>query len=327
MSRGRRAVKWEARAVPAARAGLMAEFHAVAETQLRQYHHAGEWLSNNAGTTDVDSVVRATADRAVAQELYGVNTEALEGAEVATLYWATSGQTRLAASAAVSLPAWSARQALPCPNGLILFEESVGSVRVDVQAADSPRVDVDGMLWRTREDDFLVVYLLSRYSGAGELRRARGVGEGKATVWPVTWLMCELSLVESPRERKSEEDSFLDLIGALWLLIGQDRVSTTETVETSKRRPRRRGSSSTGAEDEFERVVVVDLHRAQPAPVEVGDRAQPTYRHRWWVEGHWRQQACGPNMSERRPIFIFPHVKGPPDRPFKTDAERVYRLR
>ncbi len=276
---------------------------------------------------DTEGYFATNESRRNYEEAAQITWEASEGARDATLYWATAGQTRLAASAARSLPEWSARQALPCPNGLILFEESVGTARLDAGSADSARVDVDGMLWRTREDDFLVVYLLSRSSEA-RLQIA-GHRAMKSPVSPVLWLLCELSFVEKPREREAEEGAFLDLIGALWLLIGQDRVTTTQEVETAKRRPRPAEEvvATISTSDEFERVVVIDLHQAQKAPVESGDRAQAHYRHRWWVEGHWRQQACGPNRSERRPTWIAPHVKGPEDRPFMTDPERVYRLR
>ena len=53
-----------------------------------------------------------------------------------------------------------------------------------------------------------------------------------------------------------------------------------------------------------------------------GDRQ---YRNRWWVGGHWRQQACGPNHADRRPKWIAPYVKGPEGAPLKTDRVHVWR--
>jgi hypothetical protein len=35
------------------------------------------------------------------------------------------------------------------------------------------------------------------------------------------------------------------------------------------------------------------------------------YSHRWIVSGHWRQQPCGPGLSETKTIAIMPYVKGP----------------
>jgi hypothetical protein len=38
----------------------------------------------------------------------------------------------------------------------------------------------------------------------------------------------------------------------------------------------------------------------------------------WLVRGHWRNQACGPHLSERRPTWIQPHWKGPEDAPINV---------
>jgi len=35
----------------------------------------------------------------------------------------------------------------------------------------------------------------------------------------------------------------------------------------------------------------------------------------WLVRGHWRNQVCGPQRSERRPTWISPYWKGPEDAP------------
>lgn len=37
---------------------------------------------------------------------------------------------------------------------------------------------------------------------------------------------------------------------------------------------------------------------------------ESTYYHQWIVRGHWRNQACGPYLSERKLIWIQPYVKG-----------------
>lgn len=255
--------------MPAARSGLVADFVGANDENQATLVAMARWLADYSGTADAERVAATTKMHRDTEEIVAVNNEALEGIRDATLFWATAGQTRLAASAATSLPEWSARQALPCASGLILFEESVGSARFDISDPHSARVGVDGMLWRTREDDLLVVYLLSRFLGASYLRRPHGHNNTKALVLPVHWLTCDLSTVEQPHERSIEEASFLDLISALWLLIGQDRVTTTTTVEaTTGRRPRQPPQQGTSASDnEFEHVIVVDLHRSQPAPV------------------------------------------------------------
>jgi hypothetical protein len=39
------------------------------------------------------------------------------------------------------------------------------------------------------------------------------------------------------------------------------------------------------------------------------------WQKRWFVHGHWRMQPCGPNRSQRRPIWIDTFIKGPEDKP------------
>ncbi len=42
---------------------------------------------------------------------------------------------------------------------------------------------------------------------------------------------------------------------------------------------------------------------------------ETAYSHRWVVNGHWRNQACGRGRKERKLIWIAPYVKGPEDKP------------
>lgn len=39
------------------------------------------------------------------------------------------------------------------------------------------------------------------------------------------------------------------------------------------------------------------------------------WTHRWIVSGHWRNQACGEGYSERKLVWVSPHVKGPENKP------------
>ena len=71
-------------------------------------------------------------------------------------------------------------------------------------------------------------------------------------------------------------------------------------------------------------VTLIDLRRTDSKPREHdSEHAGRDYRHRWWVDGHWRQQACGPEHSQRKPVWIAPHIKGPEGQPL-TDKERVH---
>ncbi|NUT34497.1 MAG: hypothetical protein HOV79_15615 [Hamadaea sp.] len=50
--------------------------------------------------------------------------------------------------------------------------------------------------------------------------------------------------------------------------------------------------------------------------------ASPTaeHHHRWWIRGHWRNQAYGPARTLRRPQWIKPFLKGPDGAPISTTS-------
>lgn len=66
-------------------------------------------------------------------------------------------------------------------------------------------------------------------------------------------------------------------------------------------------------------VQVIRLREFAPAPTsgddDPSDKRQVEWKGRWLVRGHWRQQACGPGRSQRRPLYIAPFVKGDPSKP------------
>ena len=68
-------------------------------------------------------------------------------------------------------------------------------------------------------------------------------------------------------------------------------------------------------------IEKLDEHRK---PAEPGNR-DSKFDHRWVVSGHWRQQACGPNRSRRRPVYIAPYVKGPEDGELRH-TQRIFKV-
>lgn len=72
-------------------------------------------------------------------------------------------------------------------------------------------------------------------------------------------------------------------------------------------------------------VTIVDMLKAQ-RPSRSTDSGR-TFNHRFPVSGHWRQQACGPNHSQRKPKYIGDYLKGPADAPLIAPKTRVHVLR
>lgn len=321
MGRRRPGRRWEAQSVPFVRAGVIDRVGEAFADSERHAQAAAEYLGNDSGLS-AERFAEIYQYKTSLQQLMGIQHVESEAASAATLYWATAGQTRLAAAASQTLPAWSVSEAVPSADGLILFEEVIGTTRRDVSAPDSPRVSVDGLLWTTQGGvGPMVVIQLTRDP------MVQSVDGAKYLVAGVNHLSCPLSVTEDPDQLAQDEEGVLQILGALWLLMGEERVCETTTLTTRARRPARIASGGSAGGGDFESVVVVDLHpRSVPAQRDVAEGGDRIYRRRWWVEGHWRQQACGPNRSERRPMWIAPYVKGPEGAPFTAKPEYVYRL-
>lgn len=99
-------------------------------------------------------------------------------------------------------------------------------------------------------------------------------------------------------------------------------VQTEESVQRQRRK-------------EFERVTgrectvrLVELRRRElHEDVESSEHADVKWSCRWTVDGHWRNQPCGPKHAERRLIYVNPFIKGPADAPLKPSRARVYVVR
>jgi hypothetical protein len=104
---------------------------------------------------------------------------------------------------------------------------------------------------------------------------------------------------------------------ALWLLLGQTVTDVREEYlpKTGAKVARRAGIPP--------RVTVIQLRRTAGSRGTGESLVQ--WSHRWVVRGHWRWQAHGPQRSERRRLWIAPHVKGPEGKPLVA-TEHVYNV-
>lgn len=314
---------WGPRLVPTARTRLVD----TCAASLREVLHHQEVMKTHLSTTaDLTAEQRSAGAEMIAwtRNVGGVTDRAQRAADSATMYWVTADQARLAAAAAaLELPSWSPREVIPAPRGLMLFEEPLGQTLF----GDEPTpVPLDGLLWGIT-DTALTVTTLSRLKKHGYLRDSWWPTNG--VVYPVHHIERGLDLDDDADVSAVDRDGVLNVLAALWLLMGQDRISTvteTRVRTTATARPK---AAAAAAMQQDATVVVIDLHHAQPRPthhVDDGDETAREYHHRWWVRGFWRQQPCGPNRSERRPTFVAPHIRGPEGKPFITKPERVYRV-
>lgn len=111
------------------------------------------------------------------------------------------------------------------------------------------------------------------------------------------------------------------LVAATFLVMGQTITAETRVPATSDERAAARRRDETDPE-----VRYIDLRARRTPPRDSGEPdSGRTYRHSWFVRGHWRNQWY-PSRGEHRPIWIDLHRAGPEDAPL-IRGERVNVLR
>lgn len=104
------------------------------------------------------------------------------------------------------------------------------------------------------------------------------------------------------------------VVAAMWHLLHQEGIAQ-QHVHAPERQAARR-TKRAGIEPRLANVQVVTLrklHRTESAPSD--DHAAREWSHRWLVAGHWRWARVGVGRTERRLVYVRPHVKGPEDKP------------
>ena len=74
-------------------------------------------------------------------------------------------------------------------------------------------------------------------------------------------------------------------------------------------------------------MTLAELRPVNPDNAHRGRRSgSDTRTHRWPVAPFLRQQACGPAFSQRKPVYVVEHDRGPRDAPL-VPKDRVHVLR
>lgn len=242
----------------------------------------------------------------------------------ASLWWVTADMTKLAQHAGPTLPDWTPTLFLPDDHGLLLWQDGLGYVEW-LSAPDElitrnsfgrqvlPTVVADGMVWSTRNGILSIVMVTL------DPMVSRGFGfpapPGRALLSPAAELPdIPLSAIQEPRG-DAMPAKLLAVIGATWALMQQPTLVTAEMVRDGVK-----GRAADFMPDTEREVTIVDLRRVQAERETAGDSDPPGHHltNRHLVRGHWRQQACGPARSQRKPVWIAPHIKGPDGAPLVT---------
>lgn len=222
-----------------------------------------------------------------------------------SLFWVSRDMVDLATSAAETLPEWSPSAAIPDAFGLLAWAKPAGVFDWPVPgSAERIPMPVDAMAWRARDGQVGVSCAFRSDRLGGQL--GPDIARLSLLSHPIgVWDLDE----PVPHRLGDGRKSALSVLGAAWLLMSQVRFVETRTIRTGAT-----GGPAAATEGELAAAVsLIELRR----PVRAGgdsEGAGPGRKSdkRWWVAGHWRQQACGPKRALRKPVWISPHLKGDP---------------
>lgn len=224
------------------------------------------------------------------------------------MWWVSAPMTALAWAAAPDLPSdQTAERTRPTLGGVLIWEGGTG---ITAQFKDAPAelwtgrafgnpqpplVDIVGVCWTPGPNGPLILGLTN-----DQHVREHQHWDGLFPIAP-----------DSPGLLRLEA-----MLISTWLLADQPSIGTRRRYD-----PRTAGMHARKIPHDSEvQIIKLREHLTHPEAWPGEDTDTPEERrwqltHRILVSGHWRQQPCGPGRADRRPIFVPPHIKGPPGAP------------
>ncbi|MEH1031617.1 hypothetical protein V6W11_28095 [Micromonospora profundi] len=222
------------------------------------------------------------------------------GLERSHLYWIDNDFTDLAEHAAAQLPdVHLSRDLIPATDGMLIWPRPVTQRQLTAAS------------WTNTIHGWHIV--LYRTVGAGlhgkPLQRLRE---------QVGWL-APTSAAHLPEQHLIPGDHPAAALVATWLLIAQQTADVT-TARVDKAVAKTYARTNRPVPEL--RIVRIRGRRTIPGPdgEPVPGSQERSQTSRFWVSGHWRNQAHGPGRSLRRPVYIHPFLRGPDDAPIKLST-------
>lgn len=290
----KRSAPWTAPAVPELRAALRGALATVIDHHSAALHDGGGVAGSVAQRRRRDKLAHDLADT-----LDELRREVL-AVERAGLYWVSRDMVPVVIDAARTLPEWTPELALPVEAGLLCWAKPAGRIPF-AGYEDAPW---DAVWWWRRDDGLLQIQVASRLVHRQEILAPFGVS---APLWSGTTLLVNPAVPRTAEvDGDPEASEFVKILGATWLLMSQRTVAETRQLQA---RPEAGGLAGSPAMPST--VSMVELRRRIHSPSErpAGGTGR-SYKSRWTVDGHWRQQAVGPGWSQREPRYITEYEKG-----------------
>ncbi len=243
----------------------------------------------------------------------------LSGLEASTQYWVARDMTDLAVSAAASLPEWSPAAAIPAEFGLLCWAKPVGRFDWPVPGSDQRiEMPIDAFLWGVTGTGVAVS------AAVRSDRIAEKLNPGLARL-PLLSHPMGLWDLEEPVAHRLDGGAVspLSVLGCAWLLMQQPSVASSRQIRSG-------AAGSGGAQgdvDDADAVSIIELRRLASGDRDGVGSSGRKITKRFIVNGHWRNQRCGPGGSLRKPLYVNSYLKGPDGAPVMDSSDRVYAWR
>lgn len=226
--------------------------------------------------------------------------------EGATMWWVRPDMARLAWDAAQTLPENTRLlEAIPAPKGILIWEGDPlisGVLPLPSARLENRDVPIQGAMWEVTARGVELSTLIYEPPEAD-----------MPVFMPLNVYLCVGQL-------KKDLEAYLT---ATFLLATQPRIGQITQHDST---PRRRRYIPPGPGDITTGVNLVSLREnATRLPTEEPNEGEKKWglSVRFMVRGHWRNQACGEKLGQRRPVYVAPYLKGPEDAPLKS-SETVF---
>lgn len=263
------------------------------------------------GYSDLIEFYSAANTPAVSQLLEGCE-QSIQTLTDPDLVWVDSDMCELVETSG-EVPPWSPESCIPSPHGFMGLEKPFFTVpSVDVDTGKYFDVPVSGLAWEAHGDSVRVTAWVQRAHMPDASTEFQSVNLFIAEVMGVTLKLGDLIDgvpefygVNDKRYRVAAR-AIQDAVGAFWLVMTQPAIVEERQSQPVKVRKVRGGV----ARKSPVRVSVRSLVKRVPSGSAGGTGTGRKATTRWWVRGHWRQQAWGKGRKLRKPVFIQPHTAG-----------------